>query len=897
MKTSKIWMSLLILLCVSCEKKSTHVIYQSDAFTVYDDRIEQDDFEARATSTNELKTNYTKNNEDLADPTLDLRFCINGRNNEFLPGEVHRYTVVPDGKEAETPVFLFGVPSSQVDADADELPYNTKLTVRVDISSVLNSFKSKGYYATSSGDTIYRDDFKGIYVAGNKYPLSWDYDNLMRDTHAKMQATSQYGIYEISLKLNPDSLRQPSKRTWKVELADLPARYPRFTSEQKLVDAVYNLSVDELGKLMGADSTYRADTLSTQIGTRNISYAVHLSLGMLNPEAAKAGLIAKVKNMRIIQDDGTGGSWPVATDRVVWTVAAWEIYKITGDKEWLSYAYTVIKNSLKDDLYTILDPRTFLLRGEQSYLNKSAQAYPQWMQPVNIYQSMGLSTNILHYQTYTLMSRMAAQLGYSGSEFRTQASVLRASILKYLWMEKDGYFGQYLYGGIYPILSTGSDALGQSLAVLFNVTTSEQSKSLIASMPVTPFGVTAMWPNDTDEEAYFNNAVWPFVQAYYTWAGKHTGNETAVTFGMASMLRATALFLSNNEMFTAQSGDYRLAGNPDNTRLWSVAGNLAMVYRVLFGIEFMPDKLMFRPMVPSTLPGKKTLEGLKYRNAELDITLNGTGNKIKQFIIDTDTLDAQTFVPDSLQGKHTVEITLTDDPIAVQSINMKGVESMPETSRFRFDKASSTIEIENFNDSLSYELYINGKLSGEYKDSKIPFSGFTTFTEVMAVPRTPQGLHGYSGKPIYFYPDTGVIALDMAAMVHTDEISQQGYSGEGYVTVSTVDNIRLDFNVTVPRSGRYFIDLRYANGSGPVNTDDKCALRTLYVNNERNGVFVMPQRGLDEWSNWGFSNPLGIFLREGDNLLSIRYVMPENQNMNGKINKALIDQIRLWRSE
>ena len=29
---------------------------------------------------------------------------------------------------------------------------------------------------------------------------------------------------------------------------------------------------------------------------------------------------------RIVQDTGSGGAWPVSTDRMVWLLAAWEVY-------------------------------------------------------------------------------------------------------------------------------------------------------------------------------------------------------------------------------------------------------------------------------------------------------------------------------------------------------------------------------------------------------------------------------------------------------------------------------------------------------------------------------------------------------------------------------------------
>jgi hypothetical protein len=93
-------------------------------------------------------------------------------------------------------------------------------------------------------------------------------------------------------------------------------------------------------------------------------------------------------------------------------------------------------------------------------------------------------------------------------------------------------------------------------------------------------------------------------------------------------------------------------------------------------------------------------------------------------------------------------------------------------------------------------------------------------------------------------------------------------------------------------AGEYAIDFRYSNGSGPVNTDNKCAIRTLKKESEIIGAFVFPQLGKEEWSNWGTSNIIITRLNKGYNLLTLSFE-PYNENMNGEINTALLDFMRL----
>ena len=111
---------------------------------------------------------------------------------------------------------------------------------------------------------------------------------------------------------------------------------------------------------------------------------------------------------------------------------------------------------------------------------------------------------------------------------------------------------------------------------------------------------------------------------------------------------------------------------------------------------------------------------------------------------------------------------------------------------------------------------------------------------------------------------------------------------------TTIDkNTDITLAVHAEQSGTYLIDIRYANGSGPINTDNKCAIRTLIVNNHEVGAIVMPQRGQGEWVSTGFSNMLQVELREGNNMIDIKYITPQNINMNGDVNTALLDYMRV----
>ena len=114
--------------------------------------------------------------------------------------------------------------------------------------------------------------------------------------------------------------KDAGNRRWKLQ-TDV-SRYPQFQSSYPIVDAVYNLSLEELKKDIRPDRTFMAGAKWEGVWTRDISYSILLALVAVEPEVAKASLLRKVKNGRIIQDTGSGGSWPVSSDRLTWALAA-----------------------------------------------------------------------------------------------------------------------------------------------------------------------------------------------------------------------------------------------------------------------------------------------------------------------------------------------------------------------------------------------------------------------------------------------------------------------------------------------------------------------------------------------------------------------------------------------
>ena len=870
-------------------ESTSKAIWQSEAYTIYPDSVVQGEYVAKVVSPNKIITNYKSPANEFQSPRVTFKFAINGRDNEMRPGVDHHFNCFGNGGSCQTPLIVFGQQyndDSELPTDVF-MPPNTEMKIRLDMRPVLKAFKEKGFYTTPTGDKIYKEDFKGVFIAGNTAPLSWDFDNLGRKEEAKLQDEDGDGIYEISLMLNSPESSKATKTQW--ELQKDISQFPQLTTDYPLINALYNMSLEEMQQNLEADSTFRTGKEWAGVWTRDISYSVILGLAQVHPQVSKNSLMRKVKNGRIVQDTGTGGAYPVSTDRMTWALAAWEIYKVTGDRSWLQESYQIIKNSLEDDYKNAYDEQTGLVRGESSFLDWREQTYPRWMQPADIYESLNLGTNAVHYQANRIAAQMAELLQdrQAAAKYNTKAAGIQKGMNEWLWQEGKGYYGQYIYGRNYKILSPRAEALGEALSVLYGIADDEKQKKIVANTPVMAYGIPSIYPQIPGIPPYHNNGIWPFVQAYWSLAAAKAGNENALTESISAIYRQAALFLTNKENFVASTGDYAGTQINSDRQLWSVAGNLGMVYKVLFGLDFQPDQLVLKPFVPEAYKGSKKLSNVKYRNAMLDMELYGYGNEIKSTTLDGKQLE-QAIVPSNLSGKHTIKIELVNNELRGE-VNHAPDYTSPETPKVTLkDQALVWPAVKG---AVKYKIIRNAEPVEDIKaTSYTPQANL--YAEYMVIAVDENGVESFASEPIVIASPKTTLMLELESATTQAKQPYREFSGKGFVEVSKQTNRKLDFKVTVPEDGVYAIDFRYANGNGPINTDNKAAIRTLKKGGGFVGTFVFPQRGVDEWSNWGFSNALQVPLSEGTHTFTLSFE-PNNENMNMDVNQAMLDYVRL----
>ena len=861
-------------------------LWQNKAFAVYADSIVQGNFTAKALSADEIISNYQSPANEFQSAAISFKFSINSKDNEMKSGTDHHFNCIAHDGACETPVIKFGKQfndETKIPAGTYLSP-DTKFTLRLDMNDVLNAFKKDGYYTTFDGNKIYKEDFKAVYVAGNSAPLIWDFDNLVHHPDLEMKDLDGDGIYEATITLNETKKEKDLASSWK--LAKDISDAPQYHSEYLISDAIYKMALEEMEKAIEPDSTFRTGKEWAGVWTRDISYSIILSMAYLQPKVAQYSLMRKVKNGKIIQDTGTGGAYPVSTDRMIWAVAAWELYKATGDKDWLREAYGIIKNSIDDDLQNIHDDITGMVRGESSFLDWREQTYPKWMQPADIFESENLGTNAVHYKANMVLSQMASLLKNEpdAKKYKAVAERIKDGINKYLWMNDKGYYGQYLYGRNFKILSPKSEALGEALCVLFGIADEKRQKTIVEKTPVTAFGISCIYPQIADIPPYHNNAVWPFVQSYWALASAKAGNEKSVLQSICAIYRPAAMFVTNKENFVADNGDYKGTQINSSNMLWSLSGSISLIHKIIFGINFQQDGISFNPFVPFELKGKRSLTNFTYRTAKLNIEMEGYGNKIQSFLLDG--VVTKPFIPGNIKGKHTIKIILANN-----KLNGKVNELPNHTALPTLPPVYSTLTLQKFlKDPKEYKVLKNGKQISKIDTSNI--EGNNSFAEYQVIAIDKKGYESFANNPLVIASEKDVHIYEMEDIFPAESLPYKGFSGKGFIEISKQKNSQLNIPVTINEDGIYAIDFRYANGNGPTNTENKCAIRTLKIDEKKSGTFVFPQRGVDEWSNWGFSNPVHVSLKKGKHIITLSFEH-SNENMNVDINQAMLDYLRI----
>jgi hypothetical protein len=608
------------------------------------------------------------------------------------------------------------------------------------------------------------------------------------------------------------------------------------------------------------------------VWTRDLSYAVDLALWRLDPARARQSLRFKLSEVRepsapqglyVMQDTGSGGSWPISTDRIVWFLGARHLLDDAAfaDQNWRALTDTLAQ----DRLYTF-DADLGLYRGETSFLDWRQQSYPAWTaKDVRfIAESYALSTNVLQYQALTLAAEQAIQRHDAhATEYQAQADALKRAINVHFWRDDRGMYMSYIGANAMPI--EAYDLLGLSLAITSGVADSARAKQALANYPAWPAGSPVIWPERADQPIYHNRAIWPFVSAYALRAARTVNDAPRIAHEMDSLLRGAALSASHMENFELASqsihvSEGKLSGPVvDSPRqLWSVAGYLDMVIGGVFGLG---DDGRIEPKLPvSWVP---SLFGDSQQ-----ISLDMSGQRIT--LIRPSKLDGDLLVTKAQhqQGNETI---VELEAIASHAAALRTDAPLYAPATPKAPAVTDTAKGWQITFASKGMLYVDGRRVGAIDGSlNVPKQA-----GVMCFQLTRLG-------------EGGLESLPSVATCKGEEIRIVGGSS---------------WQWQASRTGSFRVALAYANDHGPINTGITAAVKQLEVACEGDAPqhfpLVMPHSdGAQRSTSATFSAHAGAMCRfglnEGFNMSFLRHnahYTGGQGGASGPLNAASVDAL------
>ena len=233
-------------------------------------------------------------------------------------------------------------------------------------------------------------------------------------------------------------------------------------------------------------------------------------------------------------------------------------------------------------------------------------------------------------------------------------------------------------------------------------------------------------------------------------------------------------------------------------------------------------------------------------------------------------------MPATLTGVHTFEID-DESPLAIGFGASRGEPVLANDADGDL-RAGGRITWSATAGATRYVVYRNGIPLTRTTATSVPVEVRHVLSEYQVLAIDADGDESFLSEPVRIIGGNGEQLVKPSGLAL--EHRYTGFSGSGYLSLTSQQNLTMTIDIDVPRAGTYAIDARYANGSGPVNTEDKVAVRTLVVDSDTAGVLVMPQRGTNLWTEWGWTNPLRAMLTAGHHTLTLVFT-PMDVNIIG----------------
>lgn len=722
---------------------------------------------------------------------------------------------------------------------------------------------------------------------------------------------------------------------------------PRLRSGDIAFDALFALAISEM-KLDSVshirDKNYNnhnaigCDCFETgekwnYVWTRDLSYAADLSLGLLDPERVKNSLEFKLSGYRegvdkpvnaagsqdglqIIQDTGSGGSWPISTDRITWAFGAESVLNnLTGEEReaFAKKALLALSNTIENDRLVAFDVETGLYMGEQSFLDWREQTYTHRISDdlSSMATAKAISTNAGHYQAIRLAQRLAEEFAVTkrSQRYRSWGDALKKAINQHLWITDAGLYSSLTAGHFdnQPMLKF--DWLGQSLAIITGIASEEQARQILANYPHGPMGAPVIFPQQPDIRVYHNRAIWPFVTAYGLKAAKAGHNIAVADSAYDTLIRSAALNLSNMENMEWLSGqpiwlerdNLALSGPVVNSKrqLWSVAAYLNMVIEGVFGVHPTRNGLQISPYITTALRQKYfanensiALENLTWKGKKMAVEVEFPQAdqaqgvySVSQISLNGRAIEASTIAAADLKAHNKIVIrfgkTVAGDTLITKVHSMPGGYDENVFAPFEpklslsVDGQAVTLNIldERNTGDVTYQIFRNGELTAE-KEKKGQWQD----------PQPIKHQACYAVAAIYQSSATQshhseVVCTDSGELITVDDnrvVSNkvtENIGGQAVIRAWGAQQDSLEISqIQINHAGKYAIQFSYTNLLHNIGTGITCGVKWITIkdangNVVKNGVVQLPHT--KEKNGSAYSTPLEVELSEGEYQLSL----------------------------
>ena len=720
--------------------------------------------------------------------------------------------------------------------------------------AAINTEKQNGYVQANEIPAYYLSSQFEIdldYVYGYSYTLSPDG---IVDTKGTVTVNSPTSL---------TSTTSGTAKTW-TQVEDTSGSPIFEAPNTPLAEAVYNLSMEET-IINQFESEFGTALLTGEtwykVWTRDTAMSCEFSLAAIYPDlslnCAKEKVVSYDRTFSVFEEDtGTGGSYPVSTDKIITYLSVWEIYLATGDESVLEYFYDICMNTIEQDYNTAYDAEFGLIKGETCGLDWRSQTYPDWMgneveeSLANIAECKAASVNLIYLGVLDRMIKTSEILG-KGDETQLQAKydALYKAVTTRLWHDELGCYAAWEYPAYMGApLAYKIDSIANGYALWFGIGSQEQLNSIAENYPLVTYGANVVYPNkqgdlEHKDRVYHNRGVWPGWEAQLMLAGAQHGYDELSEEIWNSCITAAATSLVNKEVVDFTTGE----GIHVNHQLWSIAATLSGYYKVLFGMIYDQNGITFEPYVPEWMEGPFYLSNYKYCDATLDLTLTGKGSNVVSITVNGEDVGTSYTLPFGAKGNYKIEIVVSENENEYndETVNLNDQKNHVISPKMPVATLSGTTLKWGAQAGCTYKVWTGAKyVDVDTNSYTIDPSVYGAYSVVVI---SKDGVWSEMSRPVIVSPDR--IKIEAENCTFTGDIFKETKNGKGHLTDVYTNNQKggtITINVNVAEAGMYAFWACYNDCSANDPTScSNAAIRSVFVDGKDIGALVFPVVNFD----------------------------------------------------